>query len=101
MKKLGYVGYGEVTSEAVVIKDFIPAGESKPILELPLEAKHADENSDSPELSEWAIGVKWLRSYPAEDARRFKGAFANENVVCELRHGETVEFLEKEFGISK
>src|SRR5262249_37552723 len=64
MKKLGYVGYGEVTREAVMIKDFIPDGESKPVLELPLRAKHADENSDSPELSEWAIGVKWFRAYP-------------------------------------
>jgi hypothetical protein len=73
MKKLGYVGYGEVTREAVMIKDFIPDGEFEPVLELPLKAKHADENSDSAELSEWAIGVKWLRSYPAEDARRFKG----------------------------
>ena len=101
MKKLGYVGYGEVTREALMIKDFVPEGESKPLLELPLRAKHADENSDNPELSEWAIGVKWLRSYPAEDARRFKGAIANQNVVCELRDSETIEFLEREFEISR
>ena len=101
MKKLGYVGYGEVTREAAMIKEFVPAGESQPVLDLPLKAKHADENSDNPELSEWAIGVEWLRSYPAEDARRFKGAFANQNIVCELRHADTIEFLEQEFGLSQ
>jgi len=100
MKKLGYVGYAEVTSPAVMIRDFVPDGESKAVLQLPLKAKHADENSDDPEMSEWAIGVKWVRSFPAEDARRFKGAFANQNVVCELRDSQTIEFLEREFKIS-
>jgi hypothetical protein len=50
-------------------------------------------------LSEWAIGVNWLKSYSAEDAKTFKGVFANQNVVCELKHSETAEFLEREFGI--
>jgi hypothetical protein len=100
MTKLGYVGFGEVIREAVMIKDFFVDEESKSLLELPLKAKKADENSDSSELSEWAIGIKWLRSFPAEDARRFKGAFANQNIVCELRHAETVDFLEQEFGVA-
>jgi hypothetical protein len=99
MKRLGYVGYGEVTVEAVMIRDFFVAKESKRLLDLPLKAKLAHDNSDDPELSEWAIGVKWLRSYSAEDAKTFKGVFANQNVVCELKHSETVEFLEREFGI--
>lgn len=101
MKGLGYVGYGEVTREAVMIKDFFVERESKLLLELPLQAKRADEHSDDPELSQWAVGVKWIRSYSAEEAKRFKGVFANQNVVCELKHSETVEFLEREFGIAK
>jgi hypothetical protein len=100
MKKLGYVGYGEVTQPASMIRAFVPDGQTKPLLELPLKAKLAGENSDNPELSEWAIGVRWLRSYPAEEAKRFKGAFANQNVVCELKDADTVEFLEQEFGLS-
>jgi hypothetical protein len=93
------VGYGEVTKEAVMIRDFLVAEESKQLLDLPLKAKLAHDNSDNPELSEWAIGVKWLASYSAEDAKTFKGVFENKNVVCELKHAETVELLEREFGI--
>ena len=99
MKKFGYVGYGEVTREAVMIKDFFVDVESKHLLELPLKAKLAGENSDSPELSEWAVGVRWLKSFPADEAKTFKGVFANQNIVCELRHSETVEFVEQQFGI--
>jgi hypothetical protein len=76
MKQLGYVGYGEVTQEVVMIRDFFVAEESKRLLDLPLKAKLAHDNSDNPELSEWAIGVKWLKSYSAEDAKTFKGVFA-------------------------
>jgi len=81
MKGLGYVGYGEVTREAVMIKDAFVERESKRLLELPLQAKLANEHSDDPELSEWTVGVKWIRSYPAEEAKTFKGVFANQNVV--------------------
>src|SRR5262249_21926220 len=96
----GYVGYGEVTREAQMIKDFFVDKELKPLLQLPLRAPKADENADNPDLSEWVIGVNWLRSYPGEAAKRFRGIFANQNMVCELRHSETVEFLKREFGIS-
>jgi hypothetical protein len=101
MTKLGYVGFGEVTREAVMIRDFLVDEEgSKSLLDLPLKAIHAGVNSASPELSEWAIGVKWIRSFSAENAKRFKGIFANQNIVCELKHPETVDFLKREFGIA-
>jgi len=35
------------------------------------------------------------------DAKTFKGVFANQNIVCKLRHEETVDFLIREFGISE
>jgi hypothetical protein len=44
MKRLGYVGYGEVTREAVMIRDFFVAEESKQLLDLPLKAKLAHDN---------------------------------------------------------
>ncbi len=83
-----------------MIRDFFVEKESKQLLELPLKAPTASMNSDNPELSEWAVGVKWLKSYPREEAKTFKGVFANQNIVCELRQPETVEFLEHEFGIT-
>lgn len=98
MKGLGYVGYGEVTRPATPVKDFIVDSMGKPLLQLPLQAPHADENKDSPELGEWAVGVKWLKTYSRDEARTFKGAFANQNIVCKLRDPKTVEFLRAEFG---
>ena len=98
MKGLGYVGYGEVTQEAVPITDFGVEKEGKVLLELPLKALHASENKESPELAEWTVGVKWLKAYPREEAKTFKGAFANQNIVCKLRDSKTIEFLRTEFG---
>jgi len=98
MKGLGYVGYGEVTKEAVPISSFIVDELGKPVLELPLRAPRAAENKDSPALSEWAVGVKWLRTFTREQARTFKGAFANQNNVCKLRDPRTLEYLRAEFG---
>jgi len=99
LKGKGYVGYGEITKEAVMIKDFIDNKDSKPLLELPLKQPNAKENSDNPELSEWVVGVKWYKTYQREEAKYFKGIFAKQHIVCKLRHEATLEFLMKEFGI--
>jgi hypothetical protein len=100
MKGRGYVGYGEVTKEAVPAKDFRVDSMATPLLDLPLKAPHADENKNSDELSEWAVGVKWLRAYPREEAKTFSGVFANQNIVCKLRDLKTLDFLRVEFGAS-
>ena len=34
-----------------------------------------------------------------DQAKMFSGTFANQNIVCMLRHEPTLEFLKKEFGI--
>ena len=98
MKGMGYVGYGEVTREATPVKDFIVDSKGKPLLQLPLQAPRVDENKDSPELAEWAVGVKWLKTYSREEAKTFKGVFANQNIVCKLRDPGTIDFLRNEFG---
>jgi Endonuclease NucS len=98
MKGIGYVGYGEVTKEAAPIRDFVVDQFGRPLLDLPLRAVHAAENKDSAEDSEWAVGVKWLKEVPREQAKTFKGAFANQNIVCKLRDPKTLEFLRAEFG---
>lgn len=100
MKGLGYVGYGEVVKEAVPIADFTVEDTGSRLLDASLEAPHANENSDSQTLSEWAVGVKWLRVFPREEAKTFKGAFANQNIVCKLREPKTLEFLHTEFGVA-
>jgi hypothetical protein len=98
MKGLGYVGYGKVAKEAVEIGGFVVDEIGKPLLELPLFAPRAGENRDSPSLAEWVVRVKWLKVYPRDQAKTFKGAFANQNIVCKLRDPKTIEFLRAEFG---
>lgn len=100
ISKRGYVGYGEVTQEAVPITDFVVQESGKAALSLPLKAPHADENKEYPELCEWAVGIKWLRTFQREEAKTFKGAFANQNVVCKLRNSKTIEFLRNAFAVT-
>ena len=100
MKGLGYVRYGEVAHEAVMVKDFIVESEKKPLLEIPLKAPKANENNDNPDLSDWAVGIRWLETFPREQAKTFRGVFAKQHIACELRQPETVEFLEREFSIN-
>lgn len=97
MKGLGYVGYGTVNQKATMIKAFVPTGYEKSLLELDLIASRPDENKDDPDKSEWVVGVKWHKTYQRDQAQTFKGVFANQNIVCKLRHEATVQFLEDTF----
>jgi len=100
MKGIGYVGYGEVTKEASPIGDFVVEELGNPLLELPLRAVRAAENKDSPDKAEWTVGVRWLTEVPREQAKTFKGIFANQNIVCKLRDPKTLEFLRSEFAVA-
>jgi hypothetical protein len=55
-------------------------------------------NADDPARAEWVVRVRWSRSFDLKDAKKFDGAFANQNVVCKLRDAKTLEFLAKEMG---
>jgi hypothetical protein len=98
MKGLGYVGFGEVTSPAVMIRDFIAPDSNVPLLDAGLKAAQPGENSDDEELSEWVVGVKWIKTLPKTQAKTFAGVFANQNVVCKLRHEQTLKFVQQAFG---
>ena len=55
--------------------------------------------SDNLELCEYLVGIKWLKTFPLPDAKKFSGAFANQNVVCKLRDASTIESLKKHFSL--
>jgi hypothetical protein len=101
MKGIGYVGYGEVTKEAVPIAEFIVEKDGKPLVEHSLRAQNATENQDSIEKCEWCVGVRWLKIFSRKEAKTFKGVFANQNIVCKLRDTKTLEYLHSEFTNSK
>lgn len=96
-KGRGYVGYGVVNIPVRPVKDFVVEG--KPILQAPLEQPGLAIDSDDPELSEYLVGVEWKKHLPLDHAERFPGMFANQNVVCKLRHPATVDFVRKKFSI--
>ncbi|MEQ4671904.1 DUF91 domain-containing protein [Providencia vermicola] len=97
MKGCGYVGFGEVTKSAVMIRDFI-TDSNVPLLSAGLKAQYPDENADNEELSEWVVGVRWIKQLPKEQAKTFSGVFANQNVVCKLRHEQTLKFVQSQLG---
>jgi Holliday junction resolvase-like predicted endonuclease len=99
MKDFGYVGYGTVTKPAMMVKDFVVARTGKKLLESSLVQPGLNENSDNPENSDWAVAIKWIKTFTRDEAKTFKGVFANQHIVCRLRDQQTVEFLNKEFGI--
>ncbi len=52
-----------------------------------------DEN-----LSEWAVGIDWFKTFLSRDAKTFVGIFANQNIVCKLRDERTLKVVHEEFG---
>ena len=68
LNKHGYVGLGTVTAEAVAFKDFVPAGQSKPLGELPLSAEMPMESAVNPSLSYLCAAVDWIKTLSASEA---------------------------------
>ncbi len=99
LKGHGYVGFGTVTQEVVMAKEFRVGTQS--LFNLPLTQMGMKENADNPEMSEWVVGIKWNKTYQRDQARRFQGIFAKQPVVCKLRDARTLEFLKREFGIEE
>lgn len=97
MKGRGYVGFGEVTAEAIPIKDYEPDGHGKPLLELDLQAPSPADNVKDLEMCDWVVPVNWIKTFSRDEAKTFTGIFANPNIVCKLRHSPTVQFLEEQF----
>lgn len=95
-KGAGYVGFGEVTAEAVMARDFLV--DAKPLLECELEAPNMADNRDDPDKAEWVAGVHWLKIFPIAQARTFTGIFASQHVVCKLSDPTTLAFLKEQFG---
>jgi hypothetical protein len=96
IKGKGYVGYGVVEEEAVLVKNYSCDGQSI-LNELP-EAHTWKQKKDSSK-DEWMVKVNWLKTFQENDAKWFKGAFANQNVVCKLRDQKTFEFLKEQFEV--
>lgn len=94
-KGAGFIGYGVVTTPKVIASEFLtPEG---PLFEQALEQPNIKLNADDPSMAEYVVGVDWVKTVEPVQAKWFKGAFANQNIVCKLRDQPTVDFLVQAF----
>ena len=96
-KKNGYLGFGVVTSEKVAAAEYDLDDGTKLIDALP--RKYLTDDLDDPDLCAYVVGVDWQQTFPVNDGRTFSGIFSNQNVVCKIRHQETVDFLKEQFDV--
>ena len=92
----GYLGRGVVNAEAKPAHLLKLADGRTPIEATGVSGINADLDRPEDNL-EWAVGIDWKATVPLDDARLL-GSFANQNVVCKLRHAETLKALRDEFG---
>jgi len=97
----GYVGVGEVTSEAVRFDQFrvYADGNSVPLRQVELEAPEAFDE----EHGEHFVGINWLKAVEAHEAVKERGLFGNRNTVArplDPKWNFTVERLKSLWGIS-
>jgi hypothetical protein len=98
LKEHGYVGFGEVVSEAIPIRHFFIPGTLTRLSEVPLENAKVLHELDDPKRCEWAVGIRWMATRDPENAATFHRIFANENIACRLNDKRTLKFLLKELG---
>ena len=99
-KDAGYIGYGRVISTAVISKDFVLSDGQK-ITDVELRQPRVLHDPDDVENTDYMVGIKWHKTFPISEAQTFPGKFANQNVVCKLRHPATLEFLGKAFEVAE
>lgn len=96
-KKNGYLGYGIVTSEKTAASDFALQDGTSLVDAVP--KAYLTDHADDPDLCAYVVGVDWQKTVAVDDARTFSGIFSNQNVVCKIRHQETVDFLKEQFDV--
>ena len=94
----GYVGYGVVTSTKVPAIEF-KLEDGSLLIDQDLKQPRLNHDSDSDELREYAVGVRWKNVLPSEAALNSKDLFRHRQIACELTDAATIEFLEERFGV--
>ena len=101
----GYAGVGVVEDAAVPVDKFMVTNERGarvPILEAPLKCKDMGEHANDPDLTQYLVRVKWIKTVPLAQAVRERGLFGKQGSVLQPRDVKwqyTVERLRQLFGI--
>lgn len=93
----GYIGFGLVSAEKTLASEFMTVDGT--LFDQQLERPGIKHDADDSALAEYVVSIDWQKTVEPSLAKWFKGAFANQNIVCKLRDQETVDFLIQEFGI--
>ena len=98
----GYVGVGIVEQPAVSVDDFLVDfnGETKTVLSAGVRAKRMGAGVDDPDLREYLVRVRWLRTLPREEAIWEKGMYANQNSATKFNDKKTLKKLIDHFGLA-
>lgn len=91
----GYVGVGIVSGPALSLKEFVITEEGKTgnILDFHPNGHYLKEHADDPEMAEYFVPVKWIKTLPIEQAFWHKGMYANQTVATKLRSQSTLALL--------
>lgn len=99
VKGRGYVGYGIVTHEAVIARDF-RVRNGAALFNQPLTGSTIRENPDDEERAEYVVAVDWKNTVDLVEARKYAGIFAIQQVTCKIYDAKTAEYLSKEFAVA-
>ena len=79
----GFVGVGIVESEAAMAKDqtFDVNGTAKQMTSIKMEGDYS-YCEDDPELAEYVVKIKWVKTVDSKHAVKEAGFFGNQNTVC-------------------
>jgi hypothetical protein len=100
----GYVAVGIVKEKSRPVTEFEVEvdGQRMPILEVSLaEPEKVRHDANDPQLREHMVRVEWLETRPIEKAIWQPGLFTNQMPACKLRDRETIEYLERAFGVEE
>ena len=96
----GYIGFGVVKKTAVLAKDF-ELEDGQKLSSVNLRQPNILHDPDDTELADYVVHVEWKKTFPLDEAKWLEGGFANQNVVCKLRHQPTLDYLFEQFGVTQ
>jgi hypothetical protein len=91
----GYVGFGQVTGPPVMARDAVVA--SGVLLEQDLVQPNLAHDRDDPELADYIVPVRWIKTVAVSNAKTFSGIFATQHIVAKLSHPATLAYLSEQF----
>lgn len=101
LKGHGFVGIGQLTSQAKPIRDVTISG--KPLLSHNLRCRNMAENKNSKDLCEYVATVNWIKTTDRANAKwkAKAGIYTTQHVRASLDgQPATIAFLEEAFGVN-